>query len=96
MLLLLLSTDNNDFTVPSPFVITIPAGAIPSGDVCADILATDDAQAEGDHSFSISISQPSVPYVTVGTPGSAIVTITDNEGNMFYLALTIVIVFIQK
>lgn len=79
--LMLPFTDNTDFAVPSPFSITIPAGSIPSEPACVDIIATDDAVAEADHGFSVSLSQPSVPYVTVGIPESAIVTITDNEGN---------------
>ena len=73
-------TENADFTVPNPLQVTIPAGPIPSSPVCVPIMATEDTQIEGDHGFTVSINQPSLSTVTVGTPGSALVTITDNDG----------------
>ena len=69
-----------DFRVPDPFQVTITAGPIPSSPVCVLIMATEDTQIEGDHGFTVSINQLSLSTVTVGSPGSALVTITDNDG----------------
>ena len=74
------SIENVDFTVPDPLQVTIPAGPIPSSPVCIPIMATEDTQIEGDHGFTVSINQPSLSVVIVGSPGSAVVTITDNDG----------------
>ena len=76
-----MSAESDDFTVPNPLQVTIPAGPIPSSPpVCVLIMATDDNQTEGDHGFTVSINQSSLSGVTVGSPGSAVVTITDNDG----------------
>ena len=75
-----MSAENDDFTVPNPLQVTIPAGPTPSSSVCVLIMATEDTQIEGDHGFTVSIIQPSLSVVTVGSPGSAVVTITDNDG----------------
>ena len=76
--------ENVDFTVPDPLQVTIPAGPIPSSPACVLIMATEDTQIEGDHGFTVSINQPSLSGVTVGSPGSASVTIIDNDGMTFY------------
>ena len=73
-----------DFTVPDPLQVTILVGPIPFSPVCVPIMATEDTQIEGDHGFTVSINQPSLSTVTVGSPRSAVVTITDNDG-MFQL-----------
>ena len=74
------SAENDDFTVPNPLQVTIPACPTPSSPVCIPIMVTEDAQVEGDHGFTVSIIQSSLSGVTVGSPGSAVVTITDNDG----------------
>ena len=80
--------ENADFTVPDPLQVTIPAGPIPSSPVCVLIMATEDTQIEGDHGFTVSINQPSLSGVIVGSPRSAVVTIIDNDG-MFQLGMKI-------
>ena len=71
--------------MPDPFQVTILAGPIPSSPVCVLIMATEDTQIEGDHGFTVSINQPSLSTVTVGSPGSASVTITDDDGTKIFL-----------
>ena len=66
--------------MPNPLQVTIPAGPTASSSVCVLIMATEDTQIEGDHGFTVSINQPSLSGVTVGSPGSAVVTIIDNDG----------------
>ena len=87
--------ENADFTVPDPLQVTITAGPIPSSPVCVPIMATEDTQIEGDHGFTLSINQPSLSTVTVGSQGSAVVTITDNDGifkkiHFYFLHIVIV------
>ena len=74
--------------MPDPLQVTIPAGPIPSSPACVLIMATEDTQIEGDHGFTVSINQPSLSGVIVGSPGSAAVTIIDNDG-MFQLGMNI-------
>ncbi len=58
-----------------PDAFTIPAGA---GSVTITVMAADDALVEGTETATLTI-QPSANY-TVGTPGSATLTILDNDG----------------
>ena len=81
-----MSAERDDFTVPNPLQVTIPAGPTPSSPVCVLIMATEDTQIEGDHGFTVSIIQPPLSGVTVGSPGSAVVTITDNDSMYTHIA----------
>ena len=72
------SSDAGDFTVPNQVII--PAGPIPSGPACITISTTQDLEVEGDHGFTVTIQQPSHVNVVVGSPSSATVTISDNDG----------------
>ena len=82
------SSEIADFRMPDPLQVTIPAGLIPSSPACVLIMATEDTQVKGDHGFTVSINQPSLSGVIVPLPGSALVTITDNDG-MYYTNLKV-------
>ena len=44
------------------------------------VQVTQDNDIEGDHEFDVSISSTSMTAVTVGSPASATVTISDDDG----------------
>ena len=67
------ATAGSDYTVTSN-TLTILAGQ-PSGTITVPI--TDDAIAEGDENFTVTLSTPT--GATLGTPTTATVTINDNE-----------------
>ena len=49
---------------------------------CIDFNITDDAELEGDHDFTVEITDISSmpPHAMIGSTTMTIVTITDNEG----------------
>ena len=75
------TVQNIDFNVPDPteMAIIFPAGSMNGDQDCLTIPILDDDALEGDHSFSVSLNPPAPP-VTLTTPSSSPVTITDNEG----------------
>jgi len=68
------ATTGADYTATSG-TLTIPAGQT-SGAITVPI--TDDAVAEGDEEFAVTLSNPT--GATLGTPATATVTITDDDG----------------
>ena len=78
MPLLYTFTATADFTAPTPFTVTFASGTLSDGTMTAMIATMDDAIAEGDEVFTVAITSTS-PAVTVGTPSSVSVTITDND-----------------
>jgi len=60
-----------------PYPVTFPAGVT---SVTFDVPINDDSILEGNENFMLTIDLPTLPTdVTVGNPGSAIVTIVDND-----------------
>ena len=65
-----------DFSTTNP-VATFAVGALAPGCIEVDILQ--DMSVEGDHTFSVSLNPgPITPSLTVGTPDTTVVTITDD------------------
>ena len=75
--ILVILTATEDYTEPSEFTVVFPSGT--SSNVTTMINTTDDSAVEGDHNFTVSIINSSIPLVTVGTPSSMTVTIMDND-----------------
>jgi len=75
------TVQNIDFNVPDPMEMTVifTAGSMNGDQDCLTISILDDDALEGDHSFSVSLNPPAPP-VTLTTPSSSPVTITDNDG----------------
>jgi hypothetical protein len=66
-----------DYNVPN---IVISQGGLPMTG-CASVMATQDTLVEGEHGFDISISSTGLPdYVTIESPDTTTVTITDDDG----------------
>ena len=74
----MLSVDGDDFTLPSPFDVTVPVNSLSGSSQCANITFVDDDIIEGDHSFTVSISDPGGAETV--DPTVATVTIDDNDG----------------
>ena len=74
----MLSVDGADFTLPSPFDVTLPVDSLSGSSQCTDITFDEDSFIEGDHSFTVSISNPG--GAGTAAPTEATVTIDDNEG----------------
>ena len=53
---------------------------------CIDFNITDDEELEGDHDFTVEITDISsmTPHAMIGSSNITVVTITDNEGNKLY------------
>ena len=76
----MLSTDGDDFTLDSPFDVTFPVNSLSGSSQCADIILDEDSFIEGDHSFTVSISNPG--GAGTAAPTEATVTIDDNDGKL--------------
>lgn len=72
-----------DFSVPDLTELNVffAAGSVNGNTDCINIAILDDNALEGDHSFTVSLNPPAAP-VTLITPSSSPVTITDNEGTI--------------
>ena len=77
----LLSADGSDFTLPSPFDVTFPVDSLSGSSQCASIIFNDDAFIEGDHNFTVAVSD-SGGAGTVGATTVASVTIDDDDGKL--------------
>ena len=78
-----LPVEGDDFSVPDPTELDVffASGSV-NGDMdCINISILDDGALEGDHSFTVSLNPPAAP-VTLTTPSSSPVIITDNEGTI--------------
>ena len=75
--ILVIFTAAEDYTEPSEFTVVFPSGT--SSNMTTMISTTDDSAVEGDHNFTVSIINSSIPLVTIGTPSSVTVTIMDND-----------------
>ena len=61
-----------------PYLVPFPAGVT---SVTFDVPITDDSILEGNENFMLTIDQSSLPTgVNRGDPGSATVTVVDNDG----------------
>ena len=71
----------SDFTIldPTEMNIMFTVGSMNGDQDCLTISIIDDDALEGDHSFSVSLNPPAPP-VTLTSPSSSPVTITDNDG----------------
>ena len=67
---------NDDFTPSTPFEITFAVGSPDTS--CVNVAIVDDNVLEGDHDFSVEITNVG-PSAMIGTPDSTVVTITDDE-----------------
>ena len=78
---------DEDFSASDALNVTFSAGSTSNGaTVCADVVIIDDDALEGDHSFTVMLDRliliPGGEYMglTIGSPNSASVMITDNDG----------------
>ena len=71
------SVSGSDFTDPGAVTLTFPAGSMDGDSQCSTIDVLDDDDVEGEHSFTVSLQNPSSNGV-IGTQETATVTITDN------------------
>ena len=62
--------------------MTFPPSMVPSPQSLS-VMIVDDTAIEGDHSFSVAISDVSALNVNDGMPTSASVSIIDNDGESF-------------
>jgi len=71
----------SDFTIPDPTEMNVmfTVGSMDGTTDCLTISILDDDALEGEHSFNVSLNPPAPP-VTLTTPSSSPVTITDNDG----------------
>ena len=76
----MLSVGGADFTLPSPFDVTFPVDSLSGSSQCANIIFDEDYIIEGDHSFTVSISNPG--GAGIADPTVATVTIDDNDGKL--------------
>ena len=68
-----------DFSTTDP-VATFAVGALAPG--CIQVDISQDMSVEGDHTFSVSLNPgPITPSLTVGTPNTTVVTITDDAND---------------
>ena len=77
------TVDGEDFTVTDTTELDVffAAGSMTGDTDCLTITILDDDALEGDHSFTVSLNPPAAP-VTLTTPSSSPVTITDNDGTI--------------
>ena len=77
------TVDGEDFTVTDTTELDVffAAGSMTGDTDCLNITILDDDALEGDHSFTVSLNPPAAP-VTLTTPSSSPVTITDNDGTI--------------
>ena len=78
------SVSGSDFTDPGAVTLTFPAGSVYGDLQYATIDVLDDDNVEGEHSFTVSLQNPSSNGV-IWTPSTATVTITDNGMCVNYL-----------
>ena len=78
------SVSGSDFTDPGVVSLTFSAGSMDGNSQCSTIDVTDDDDVEGQHSFTVSLQNPSSNGV-IGTQDTATVTITDNGMCVNYL-----------
>ena len=78
------SDAGSDFVDPGAVTLTFPAGSMDDNSQCATIDIMDDFDVEGEHSFTVSLQNPSSNGV-IGTQATATVTITDNGMCVNYL-----------
>ena len=76
----MLSADGDDFTIPSPFDVVFPVNSLSGSSQCASITFDEDSIIEGDHSFTVSMSNPG--GAGTADPTVATVTIDDNDGKL--------------
>ena len=75
-------------------VATFPVGALAPG--CIEVNILQDMSVEGDHTFSVSLNPgPITPSLTVGTPDTTVVTITDDVNDSKYISLYVLTVSLQ-
>ena len=76
-----------DFSTTDP-VATFAIGALVPG--CIEVEISPDMSVEGDHTFTVSLNPgPITPSLTVGTPNTTVVTITDDVNDSKYYILTV-------
>ena len=72
------SVDGADFSATTP-MFNFGMGAV--SQACIDVTIIDDADLEGDHTFTVDLGATSVPPLGgTGPPTSTTITIQDPEG----------------
>lgn len=71
------AVQGEDFNIPSPITVTFPAGSANGASTCVTVTILDDDDLEGDHSFTLHLSNPS-PGAIIGSHMYTTVDITDN------------------
>lgn len=70
---------NTDFSTTDPDA-SFPLGPLMPG--CITVTINQDMSVEGDHTFSVSLNPgPVTPTLTVGTPDTTVITITDDTND---------------
>ena len=80
-MLIAITTDEADYALGDSGVVILPAGDIPSSG-CTSVAAKADFLLEGDQIFSIGIIDIYEPQglVSIGTPNTTRITITEENG----------------
>ena len=65
-----------------PLTVTFPIG--PAIASCINVIIVNDNELEGNHSFSVFISDPG-PFAMTGTPDTTVITIEDDESKSVHL-----------
>ena len=83
---------DTDFSTTDP-VATFGIGTLAPG--CIQVDTSQDMSVEGDHTFSVSLNPgPITPSLTVGTPDTTVVTITDDANDSKWYVLTVSVVIV--
>ena len=74
--------EGQDFTSPTPLQIVFNA-TDPAGPLCAAFNILDDSVMEGDHEFTVHITDVG-PTAVIASPDTTTVTIDDDEREHYY------------
>ena len=82
---LIAAVRDEDYSAADPLVVTFPVGAVENDTACADVTIIDDAALEGDHSFTVSMTELKLesggtdPLLSIEMPSMATINIMDDE-----------------
>ena len=67
-----------EFSLPAITTLSFPVNSGNNAQQCLAVTIIDDAVADGDKSFTVSLTNPMGGGSMLGTPSTTTVTITDN------------------
>ena len=82
---LIAAVQDEDYSAADPLDVTFPVGAVESDTACADVTIINDDALEGDHSFTVSMTELELesggtdPLLSIGMPSMATINIMDDE-----------------